>query len=226
VVAVIRPFTYQMLDEAPAEAPAELAEARVEANEPVYTEAEVTTLLDQARTEALEEGFRQGHAEGLAEAKALIEADLAAVEGDIASRLPQLLSEADSLRETIQHEALTVCRSLIERLAPRLLAANGPSVVLDALTESLRAALGTSQIEVFVAPSLVAACNARIDRLARQTGYQGKIIVVADESLPPTRSTVHWGAGSSITDANRVVETALSTIDAALASMTTPTDKQ
>lgn len=159
--------------------------------EPVYGEAD----LAAARREAFAAGKAEGAAEAAAEARAGIERAVSAALTAIAEALPKLIearAEADRLAvRTAVETAVAIARKLHPELARR----HGLDEVEGVLRHCLEERREEPRLVVRIEDGLLGALGARIDPLARSLGFEGRVILLADETIAPGDCRVEWADG-------------------------------
>jgi flagellar assembly protein FliH len=198
----IRPFAFDQVFEAIGTAPPPLAPdddidmaLRVAALEAELALARhgFNEELARARTDGFEAGLT--HARTERDAALLMAADglHAAIEG--------MDAQLDQAAAELAHEAAAVAHAAAEQLAARALAEMPGAAIDEAIGRVLRQVARGQEIQVAVAPELVA----EMDRLVavRQSGDRRRlaITVMADATLQPGDAHIHWDQGGVILDA-------------------------
>jgi len=149
--------------------------------------------LGRARADGFEAGL--SHARTERDAALLIAADglHAAIEG-IDAQLEQVAGD-------LAHEAAAVAHAAAEQLAARALTELPAAAIDEAIGRVLRQVARGQEIQVAVAPALVAEMEQLV--AVRQNGDRRRlaISVVADGSLQPGDAHINWEQGGVILDA-------------------------
>jgi len=180
---------------------------------PTFSEEE----LEAARQAA----FAQGKAAGLTDAKgAQSERLAAAVEGlpALFSQLAEALAaDAEALRRETLEAALTVVRKLFPQLA-RDHGLEEVHAVVDACLERLR---DEPRMVIRCADADLDALREIVEQSAAQSGFEGKLVFLADERLAAGDLRVEWADGGAERDQAGLWKE----IDAVIARAMTPRTK-
>ncbi|HYM02496.1 MAG TPA: hypothetical protein VET85_06080 [Stellaceae bacterium] len=173
--------------------------------EPTFSRAE----LDAAR----EEGFAEGRETARAETMQSIEQRTAESVSDVAARLEHLLGLREKCAEDAQRRSLETMRTIVQKAVPALFR-KAPILELEAvINECLREAFDEPRIVLRVADPIFDAVQRRLGALTTSTGFAGKVVLLADETLGPGDARVEWAEGGAERDTRRL----LRDIDGALA---------
>lgn len=160
-----------------------------EAELAVYTESQMLTLRQQSQA--------LGRDEGLDEARQRQEEQMATALDrlvDAAGALAAREEERDIQRMTdATRLALQVAHKLLPQFAQKYAIAEIERVIL----QSLDSRKDEPRVAVIVAPMHMEAVKSRIDALALEKGFAGKMIIVADERMAPTDCRVEWADGGT-----------------------------
>lgn len=171
-----------------------------------FTEDELAAAQEIARAEGLAEGLEQARKEFDGTADAAL--------GEIARHLTDTQHAADKLRSESLSLALTVAR----KLAPALMAREPMAEIEAFVGECLADVIDEPRVVVRVTEDLLANMVERIDELTAVNGFNGKIVVIAEESLTGSDCRIEWADGG----ADRFREQVDSDIDAAVARYLDP----
>lgn len=152
-------------------------------------------VLEQARSEGFESGHKQGYESGAAEARAEVEARLAALDavvGELARARDAALAECE---DDMVELALAVAARIVRRESSL-----GPDTVRELLRETLPRINGVSQVTISVHPDDLTALH---DDLAALTALAG-------------RAQVRWEADASVRRGGCFIQTERGGVDATL----------
>jgi len=156
--------------------------------------------LERAR----DEGFAAGREQGLLEAAGSIEnactRTLEAVDTQLRALLPALAQDA----ERRNGEALKAAVTIVRKLFPRSAEAHGTAEVEALIAQSLRHLRDEPRVVVRVCDELLDPLNERLGGLAADSGYDGKIVLLAEEALLPGDAKVEWADGGAERDSARL----------------------
>lgn len=156
---------------------------------PMFTEEQV--LL------ARKEGYAQGRADGLKEARQQQEEKIAELAARVLAHAEKLLAAETARHTTSQAQTL----DLVSRITAKLLPALARAVALDECFRSAGDALEQRKeeprIAISVHDSLFVPFKTRLDELAASRGFAGKLIVLSDAQMQPTDCRVEWADGGA-----------------------------
>ena len=134
----------------------------------------------------------------------------------ISQLLQKTLAQAEKLvknedRREIEKctDAVKLAMQVVHKLLPGFAARYAVSEIERVIVQSIEARRDEPRIAVIVPTMHLESLTARIDALALDKSYAGKIILIADDALPPTDCRVEWADGG----AERLYERLLSQID-------------
>jgi flagellar assembly protein FliH len=157
-----------------------------------------------ALQEAEQRGFAQGLAEGCRQTAADMEAQLATAMRRLADSAVSLLSGLEAQQAQVEQEALAFAAALGRKLAGRALAAQP----LDAITEAARASFqhlrGVPHLVVRVNDGLVEAIETQVQRMARERGYEGRLVVIGEPNIAPGDGRIEWADGGIVREHGRI----------------------
>ena len=147
--------------------------------------------LEEARREA----FAQGRAAGRQEAEAETQNRLAEASGRVANGIAMVLGDVDRRTAEIETEALAFFDALARKVAGRAIAAQPLAAIEEAAQEAFRHLRGVPHLAVRVHESLVEPVDATLRAIARQSGFEGRIIVIGSDDLEPGDARLDWADG-------------------------------
>lgn len=150
--------------------------------------------LDAAGREA----FARGVAAGRREAEAETARRLAESSERLGPALAAVLAAADARAEIVEDEAIAFFRALALKLAGSALAAQPLAAVADAAREAFRHLRGVPHLAARVDETLVDDVDTLLRRLAREGGYEGRIIVLPDPEIAPGDARLDWADGGVV----------------------------
>jgi flagellar assembly protein FliH len=173
--------------------------------EPTFTRTE----LDAARAAAASDG----RTAALAEAARSIEAQATDALVRLEAALAALLDARARMAEEAQRRAVDMTRAILRKAVPAL-TRKAPLLEIEAMVaDCLREAFDEPRIVLRVADALFEALQKRLGALATATGFAGRIVLLADETLGPGDARVEWADGGAERDTGRLMRD----IDGALA---------
>lgn len=172
------------------------------------THAEATYSEEQLVT-AKTQSFDQGKTEGLQEARKQQEERIAGLLQKM-SELTERLAQAEARREMEKCVgAAKLALQTVHKLMPKFAARYALPEIEQVILQSLEARKDEARIAVTVPTEHLEALKGRMDAAASARGYTGKVILLADDALPPTDCRVEWADGG----AERIYERIIAQIE-------------
>ncbi|HVL70852.1 MAG TPA: flagellar assembly protein FliH [Beijerinckiaceae bacterium] len=165
---------------------------------------------------AEERGRAAGLAEGRRQAREEAQARLAAAAQRLAEDAARLLAEADAARAAIEEDAVAFAVALGRRLAGDALRADPLGPLGEAAREAFQHLRGVPHLVVRVNETLVEEVDALVGRIARERGYEGRLVVLGEPDIAPGDGRLEWADGGVVRD-RAAVEAAVAQTLAALA---------
>jgi flagellar assembly protein FliH len=173
--------------------------------EPVFSQAD----LDAARGE----GFALGRAAALAEAAAATEARIAAALEALQRGIEQLNAAREEMCRATERAALELMREVLRQAVPALCRKEAFSELEALVARCFAEAFTEPRLVLRVNDALFDAMQSRIGTLSQTTGFTGKVVLLADETLSLEGGRIEWADGGAERDPLRL----MTEIDAALA---------
>ena len=175
--------------------------------EPTFSRADLEATRAAAHAE--------GRAEALDEARRSTDQQTADALGAIAHALTGLADSGEQMTGEMQRQAAAILRTVIHKAVPQL-CRKDPSSEIEALfVDCLREAFEEPRVVLRVAPALFESVQSRLPALAAQSGFAGKLVLLADDGLAGSDCRVEWADGGAERNTKRL----LADIDAALARL-------
>ncbi len=176
----------------------------------VYTQDEIDQMCAKARAE--------GAKAGQVRASEAIAAATASLTGALQAALADTHAEVEMLRL----EAVTVAFAAARKLAPLAIAALPAADVEAALREAIHQAIGEPRVVLRASPGVVDAICGKLEEIAHEEGFEGRIVAKADQSIPGADCRIEWRGGGAERSLS-VLENAVGEIIARRFSQTSPT---
>ena len=183
----------------------------------MYTEEQLTLAKNQSLAMGKAEGVKDTQKQQEARISELLQKTLA---------LTEKLAKSEDRREIEKcADAVKLAMQVVHKLLPGFSAQYALPEIERVITQSIEARKDEPRIAVIVPTVHLEALKARVDALTTDKSYAGKVILIADDALPPTDCRVEWADGG----AERLYERLLSQIDneftKAIAGMNTTLDQ-
>jgi flagellar assembly protein FliH len=153
----------------------------------------------QATIAAAEQrGYQRGLVAAEAAARTEAERRTAAAYERIASLLAGIAAEMKALEGRLEAEAVDVAVAVARKLAPTLLAREPLAEVVALATECFNAFLLAPHVVVRVNKESYAAARERLEDMARGRGFEGRLVVLGEESIAPGDCRIEWADGGVV----------------------------
>ena len=160
----------------------------------VHTQEELDAMLSRAR----HDGMKVGQVRATEAVAAAIELLSTVVQESVLSAR----SQVEELRRDAAELALVAAR----KLAGHAIAALPTADVESALSEALHQAITEPRIVLKAAPNVVAALKEKIDALALENGYDGRIVVNAEPGMKGGDCRIEWRGGGAERNMDHIEE--------------------
>ena len=167
-----------------------------------YTPAE----LAAAREASQAEGYAAGEADALAAAAQSAAAKTADSLARIGEGVAALLAAQDAARLDTERNALTALQAIIAKLLPGL-AARDPLTEVETFARScLHEIIDEPRVVLRVPAGLYDAMRERLEPIAAASGYGGRIVLLADDTLTAGDARIEWADGGAERDLARQID--------------------
>jgi flagellar assembly protein FliH len=181
--------------------------------EPTYSAEE----LGAARADGRAEGHAAGLAEGRQAAEAEAERALTAALDRLAAGLETLSAAEAQAREARDREALELCVGLLRRLFPALARRHGQGEIEQVFQDALERMRDEPRVVVRCADRHLDGLKERVDGLAARLGFEGRVVLLADDTMQPGDARVEWADGGVERDSERLWQDVDRAVERALA---------
>jgi len=171
---------------------------------------------EQELIAARDAAYADGVAAGRAAAMTSIEQTSAQALTSICTQVSETSRQIDLIRTSIIEDAMKIVTAAIHKVVPELARHNALSEIERLIGECLQAIYDEPRVVVRSHDRIISALQTRIDAIAASHGFQGKIVLFADEQLNENDCLIEWADGG----AERILDNIWKQIDAAIASIT------
>ncbi|MBI5163513.1 MAG: flagellar assembly protein FliH [Magnetospirillum sp.] len=195
-----------------AEEEARAEERTVEPDEPpapTFTEEELALARDLA--------FDEGRRAGLAEGAESTERQIATALGMIAGHFDTLQARQEEANDTAQRNAARVALAVVKKMLPAACEQYAFDEVTRVVEEVVGHILDEPRIIVRVAQALAEPVRERLEAVAEGHGFEGRVVVQADERLAVGDCRVEWTDGGAERDQARLWQEVETVVERALA---------
>lgn len=190
-------------DEAELAQAEEAAKAALEeTTEDESEELEVPTFSEAEVEAARAEGFEAGKAAGISEAGDAVETQISAALSQLTEQIGTLFHNQAVTNAELFDDAINIAIAISRKCFPHLNDTHGERAVEDMVKEVLAEILEEPRAVVHVHSDLVEPLNARISNIADAANFEGQVLIIDDDTMPPGDCRVSWSSGSAERDMN------------------------
>lgn len=151
----------------------------------VFTQEELDSMLTRAR----HDGMKMGQVRAA-------EATVAVIE-QLCSVVREAANSTRGQIEDVRREAASLAFVAAKKLAGEAVAALPEADVEVALREAIHQAISEPRIVLRAAPNVVAALKDKLDELAHETGYEGRIVASPELGMKGGDCRIEWRGGGA-----------------------------
>jgi len=164
------------------------------ARERAATDAEIAQKVAAAEARAYRDGFDAGQREAKAESDR--RASLALEEIKIAMQgIAARLSNVEGRMET---EAVDVAIAVARKLCAQLVAAEPLGEIAGLVQDCFSHLVSTPHLVVRINDQLYESAHERIERLAKQSGFEGRLVILAEPEVATGDCRIEWADGGVV----------------------------
>ncbi|RZK76521.1 MAG: flagellar assembly protein FliH [Methylobacterium sp.] len=163
-----------------------------------------TVQEDPSLAAAVAEAHARGMQEGRAQAEAQAQGRMADALTRMGLAAAGLLGQSDARDAERDAEAMDFAVALARRLAGEALDAQPLAAIGDAARAALQHLRGVPHLVVRVHESLVDEVETLVKRLARERGFEGRLVVLGEPDLAPGDARMEWADGGVVRDRARI----------------------
>ena len=165
---------------------------------------EQTPRSREALAEAEKRGREAGFAEGQARARAEADAQMQQMLGRIAEDVAALLARADEDRAAFEDEAVAFATALAEKLAGDALAHYPMDAIAQLARKSFEHLRGVPHLVVRVNEALVEKTEALMQKIARERGFEGRLVIMGEPEIAPGDARLEWADGGVVREGAKI----------------------
>ena len=147
--------------------------------------------LDALKKEAYDQGFAAGKVAGVEEHAHLIKTTLGQVDQKISHLMENFQAAHKKQDEHLRQAILSIARKLL----PEMAAQNGLQEIQAMLSDAIAEMVHEPRLVVRVHESQFDAINEKINDIAAQKAYAGKVVVLADPETAVGDCRIEWADG-------------------------------
>jgi len=162
--------------------------------------AKSQAALEAAVAEAEARGFRAGHAKALADTQVEVQRRNAAALERIGATLATMASGLNAIERRLEAEAVEVAVAVASKLAPELIAREPFAEISALAADCFNHLVGAPHVVVRVNDALYADARERVEEIARMSGFDGRLVVLAEPDIRPGDCRIEWADGGLTRD--------------------------
>ena len=140
-------------------------------------------------------GYRDGFDAAQVEARVVSERRSALALEEIALSLRNAAGNLSAVEQRMETEAVAVALSVARKLCASLIAAQPITEIMTLVEDCFRQLVATPHLVVRVNDALYDDVRERVERLARQCGYEGRLVILAQPDLAGGDCRIEWADG-------------------------------
>jgi flagellar assembly protein FliH len=166
-------------------------------------------------TTALAEAEARGYMRGLADGQRQVEAEAqirhAEAQSRMAAALERLAEAAGAILATVDGHcaetealALSFATELGRKLAGQALAREPLTAIAETAAETFQHLRGVPHLVVRVSDALVEPVDQLVQSMARERGFDGRIVILGEPEIAPGDVRLEWADGGMVRDRKRI----------------------
>ncbi|HTS38914.1 MAG TPA: FliH/SctL family protein [Xanthobacteraceae bacterium] len=156
--------------------------------------------LDAKFAEVEANGFRKGAAAAEAEASAEARRRSTAALESIGAATAALAKSLDALEVRLETEAVEVAVAVGRKLANELIAREPMAEIAALASDCFKQLVAAPHVVVRVNDSLQEFASTRLNEIARNRGFEGRLVVLAEPEIAPGDCRIEWADGGLTRD--------------------------
>jgi len=158
------------------------------------TPSEIAEKIAAAEARAYRDGFDAGQREAKAESDR--RAALALEEIGIGVR--GIATRFSSIETRMETEAVDVAVAVARKLCGELIAGEPLGEIIALVSDCFSHLVATPHLVVRINDSLYEAARERIERLAKQSGFEGRLVIMAEPEIATGDCKIEWADGGVV----------------------------
>jgi flagellar assembly protein FliH len=158
----------------------------------------------QQIAEAEARGYRAGFDAARHEAKAESDRRAALALEEIGISIRSIAGRFSTIEERMETEAVDVALAVARKLCTELIAAEPLTEMMALVSDCFRHLTATPHLVVRVNDALYDAARVRIEQLARQSGFEGKLVILAEPDIATGDCRIEWADGGVTLDSSTI----------------------
>lgn len=157
-------------------------------------------------------GTAEGHAAGMEEMRSSLEQEISIRLEQITQAIEPSFAQFGAIRDGFEKAAVDVGVAVIHRLLPEAATRHGLAEIEALIEESVKVLTDEPRLIIRLMEQQGEHVKARIDPVLERHGFEGRVLVLVDETLGPSDIKLEWTDGG----AQRLMSMAWASVDAAM----------
>jgi flagellar assembly protein FliH len=158
------------------------------------TPAEIAQKIAAAEARA----YRDGYDAGQREAKAESDRRTALALEEIGIGIQGIAARYSGIESRMETEAVDVAVAVARKLCSELVSAEPLGEITGLVSDCFSHLVSTPHLVVRISDSLYEAARERIERLAKQTGFEGRLVILAEPDIATGDCRIEWADGGVV----------------------------
>jgi len=158
------------------------------------TPAEIAALVAQAEAQAYRNGFDAGQRESHVES----ERRVAAAFQQIGNSIAAIAAQFAEIESRLQTEAVDVAVATARKLSGALIEAEPLAEITELVSDCFRHLASTPHLVIRINDGLYEQARDTFERMAKQSGFAGRLIVLAEPDLAVGDCKIEWADGGVV----------------------------
>jgi len=168
--------------------------AQDKARDRAPTTAEIAQKIASAEARAYGEGFEAGQRE----AKAESDRRTALALEEIRLAMQAIVARFSGIERRMETEAVDVAVAAARKLCSQLIAAEPLGEITGLVSDCFSQLVSTPHLVVRINSSLYEAAREKIERLAAQSGFEGRLVILAEPEIASGDCRIEWADGGVV----------------------------
>ena len=164
------------------------------AREKPATASEIAQKIAAAEARAYRDGFDAGQRE----AKAESDRRTALALEEIGIGVKSIATGFSGIETRMETEAVDVAVAVARKLCSELIAAEPLGEIIGLVSDCFSHLVATPHLVVRINEQLYEAARERIERLAKQSGFEGRLVILAEPEIPTGDCKIEWADGGVV----------------------------
>ncbi len=160
------------------------------------TQAEIATKVAAAESRA----YQAGYDVAMAEARAESDRRTALALEEIAIGIKSIAARFSGIEDRMETEAVDVAVAVARKLCAALIAEQPLGEITALVSDCFSHLVSTPHLVVRINAGLYEVAHERIERLAKQSGFEGRLVILAEPEIASGDCRIEWADGGVVLD--------------------------